>query len=55
MIFLAVREFLEGLESSGRPVGRISTKFCQKSSEGFRAVVKKPKKLTTKKATTTNM
>ena len=44
-----------GLESSGRLVGSISSKFRPKRSGGFRAMTKKPKKLTTKKLTTTCM
>ena len=46
---------LNGLGRSGRPVGIISTYFRQNPSGGFRAMTKKPKKLTTKKVTTTLM
>ena len=46
---------LEGLKSSGRPVGTISTNFRQIPSGGFRAMTQKPKMLTTKKATTIYM
>ena len=42
---------LDGLERSGRPVGIISTYFRQKRSGGFRAMTKKPKKLTSIKLT----
>ena len=42
---------LEGFKSSGRPVGNISTYFRQKRSGGFRAMTKKPKKLTSIKLT----
>ena len=45
----------EGLESSGRRVGRISTNFRRIPFGGFRAMTKKPKMLTTKKATTIYM
>ena len=53
--FLSSRRSLEGLKSSGRLVGRISTYFRQKRFGGFRAMIKNAKKLTTKKATTINM
>ena len=53
--FLSSRRSLEGLKSSGRLVGRISTYFRQKRFGGFRAMIKNAKKVTTKKATTINM
>jgi len=49
LVFLRFMLVLNGLKSSGRPVGTISTYFRQKRSGGFRAMTKKPKKLKTKK------
>ena len=51
LVFLRFMLVLNGLKSSGRPVGTISTYFRQKRSGGFRAMTKKPKKLTSIKLT----
>ena len=50
-VFLRFMLVLDGLESSGSPVGRISTKFREICSGGFRPMTKSPPKLTSIKLT----
>ena len=52
-VFLMCMLVLNGLEGSGRPVGRIPTYFRQNPSGGFRAMTKNPPKLTSIKLTST--
>ena len=52
LVFLIFRVVLDGLESSGRPVGTISTNFRQNPSGGFRAMTQNPPKCTTINTTT---
>ena len=54
LVFLKFFKVLDGLESSGRPVGIVSAYFRQNPSGGFRAMTKNHLKVTTKKVTTTN-
>ena len=51
LAFLRFSEALEGLESSGRLVGFISTKWRPSKLPWSRVMTEKPKKLTSKKVT----
>ena len=55
LVLLRFLQALDGLERSGRLVGKRSSHFRPDPISRYRVMTKKPKKLTTKKATTINM